>query len=96
MTLLVATGDDGRLPLGPGIVALALYTLLILLTVRRLRDAGMNLAWVALMIFTLRFGPSWRIMPGLRVMASDVLPLIPVAIGWCARSAARDEVAQPA
>jgi uncharacterized membrane protein YhaH (DUF805 family) len=92
--IVAVFGDDRRLPLAPAVIALLLYTALILLTIRRLRDAGMSASWVVLMICTINFGPRWRLTPSFYLQVTDLLPLLPVAIGWLLHSAdsAGDEV----
>lgn len=90
LAVLVATGDDGRVPLGPGLMLSAIYVLLILLTVRRLRDAGMSALWIAFMIITIHVGPTWRVSSTIEFQAGGLLTLIPVMIGLVARRAERE------
>lgn len=70
-----------------GLANLLLYLALLFLTLRRLRDAGRSLNWIVFMVFVPQVGPAWHVVPNWVLQPTDVLPLIPVAIGWWARGA---------
>lgn len=91
--IAVAFGENWHLPIIPGLIGLMLYIALLLLTIRRLKDAGLSYNWLVFMIVTAKLGPTWQVTPGWGLQVTNLLPLIPVAIGWWARSAdTADEV----
>lgn len=62
-------------------LALPFAFILIVLSYYRMVDAGMSPGWVWLMILMLNFGPSVE-LPGITLYLSNLIHLVPVAIGW--------------
>jgi uncharacterized membrane protein YhaH (DUF805 family) len=67
------------------LVALPIYVALVVLTYRRLRNAGLTGWWIVWMILALNFGPRWDGPAPLTFYLSHLLHLIPVALGWLVR-----------
>ena len=67
------------------IIGLPLYTFLIFLTYRRLRDAELSGGWIFLMIATFNFGPDWN---GFHL--SLLINLLPVVLAWIAPSISQE------
>tara|TARA_A100001391_G_scaffold46046_1_gene27099 strand:- start:17664 stop:18011 length:348 start_codon:yes stop_codon:yes gene_type:complete len=63
------------------IVGLPLYTFLIVITYRRLRDAALPGGWIILMILVFNFGPEWN---GFHL--GLLINLLPVALAWISPS----------
>ncbi|MNE72854.1 hypothetical protein D3C80_1688300 [compost metagenome] len=68
------------------ITSLPIFIALVVLTFRRLRDAGQSAWWIVLMILVMNFGPEWGgLPPPLKFHLSHILHLVPVALGWLAQ-----------
>lgn len=80
--LMVALGAPDWMAL---LVALPIYVALVVLTYRRLRNAGLTGWWIVWMILAFNFGPRWEGPAPLTFYLSHLLHLIPVALGWLAR-----------
>lgn len=63
------------------LIGLPLYTFLIYLTYRRLRDAALSGGWIVFMIAAFNFGPDWN---GFHL--SILINLLPVGLAWIAPS----------
>jgi uncharacterized membrane protein YhaH (DUF805 family) len=60
---------------------------LVLLTIRRLRDAGWSPWWTVLLLIHFRIGGlDWPILPPLILNFVSIYKLIPLGIGWFAAS----------
>lgn len=59
------------------------YFGLVAVTYGRLKDAGLSGGWVVLMLLALNFGPRWDGPAPLVFHASNLLQLVPIALGWC-------------
>lgn len=74
------------------VVSLLLYFALFALTYFRLQDASMSNWWLLPMIIVVPFGPRWELASwassSIVFAPSGILPLVPVAVGWFARTAA--------
>ena len=63
------------------VLSFPIFIALVVLTSRRLRNAGLSGWWIVLMIFAMNFGPEWDGPPPLKLHVSHLLHLIPVALG---------------
>lgn len=68
------------------LAGVAAYVALVVLTYHRHRDACLSGMWIMVMIVQVRLGPSWDGLEPLRFYPTDILPLIPVALGWLVRA----------
>jgi len=82
----------GALQWVASLAGLPAYIALVVLTYRRLRDAGLSGGWIVLMILVVNLGPRWDGLEPLTFHLSHILHLIPVALGWLV-SAPGDAVA---
>lgn len=61
------------------IACLPLYTLLIVITYRRLRNAALSGGWIGFMILVFNVGPEWN---GFHL--GNLINLLPVILAWAA------------
>ncbi|MBB3912045.1 uncharacterized membrane protein YhaH (DUF805 family) [Sphingomonas desiccabilis] len=64
------------------LLGLPIYIGLVGMTYHRLRDANLSANWLVLMIISPTFGPKWESSGWLVLYASNLLLLVPIALGW--------------
>jgi uncharacterized membrane protein YhaH (DUF805 family) len=64
------------------LLGLPIYIALVGITYHRLRDAHLSANWLILMIISPTFGPKWEGSGWLVLYASNLLLLVPIALGW--------------
>ena len=64
------------------IFGLPVYITLIVTTWRRLRAVKLSDGWIALMLVVIHIGPYWEGPWESRFYLTDLIGLIPVALGW--------------